>query len=140
MINTLHQLRSRLESSALASSFYAYTSNLTIVLNAFATLSYDSWIIDSEAFNHMTSISSFSSYNVCSGREKVKIVNSMYGEGSIFFTPSISLSSVLHIPDFVANFLSIAHITNELICRVIFYYDYRLFHNLVTGRILVVVA
>jgi hypothetical protein len=81
----------------------------TTALNASATPSDDSWIIDSGASDHMTGIFSlFSSYNLCSSREKVRIANgslsSVSGKGSISITPSMSLSSVLHIPDFAANY------------------------------------
>jgi hypothetical protein len=132
---------SRLETFVTASSFLAHTGDLTTALNASATPSDDSWIIDSGAFDHMTSISSlFSSYNLCSSRENVRIANgslsSVFGKGSIFVSPSMSLSYVLHIPDFAANLLSIARITCELNCRVIFYFDYCFFQDLVTGRII----
>jgi hypothetical protein len=48
----------------------------------------------------------------------------------------MTLSSVLHVPDLTANLLSIAHITLELNCRVIFYSYYCLFQDLVTGRMI----
>jgi hypothetical protein len=59
----------------------------------------------------------------------------MFGKGSISFTPSLSLPSILHIPDLSAKLLSIACITHELICRVIFYYKF-FFSGLVKGRII----
>jgi hypothetical protein len=70
----------------------------------------------------------FSSYKLCSSREKVRIANgslsSVSGKGSISISPSMSLSSVLHIIDFAANLLFIARITRELNCRAIFYSNY----------------
>jgi transposase InsO family protein len=140
-VDTLCRLMSRLETFVSASSFLAHTGDLTTALNASATPSDDSWIIDSGASDHMTGISSlFSSYKLCSNREKVRIANgslsSVSGKGSISVSPSMSLSSVLHIPDFAANLLSIARITRELNCRAIFYSDYCFFQDLVTGRII----
>jgi hypothetical protein len=49
---------------------------------------------------------------------------------------SVSLLYVLHILDFLANLLSIACITRELNCTVIFYYNYYFFQYLVTWRII----
>jgi hypothetical protein len=113
-------VRGRQTSSAFVSTanigyyilLFAHTSNLVTSLNA----SNDSRIIDSDASDHMTDISSmFSSYNLCSGRQKVKIVDgslsSVSGKGSIHVTTSLSLSFVLHIPYFAANLLFITRIT-----------------------------
>jgi hypothetical protein len=76
----------------------------------------------------MTGISFFFHYNLCFGREKDRINNgsqsSVSSKGSITVTPYMTLSYVLHIPDFAANLLSIAHITRELNCRIIFYSDF----------------
>jgi hypothetical protein len=46
----------------------------------------------------------------------------------------MSLPSI--IPNFAANLLSIACITRELNCRIIFYFDHCLFQDLVTRRII----
>jgi hypothetical protein len=47
----------------------------------------------------------------------------------------MTLSSVLHVPDLAANLLSIARITLELNCQVIFYSYYCFFQDLV-GRMI----
>lgn len=101
---------SRLENFVIGTSL----PDLTTALNASIT-SNDSWIIDSGASNHMTDVSFlFSSYNLYSSREKVRIANGslslVFGKGSIFVSPSMSLSFVLHIPNFAANLLFIIHI------------------------------
>lgn len=72
--------------------FFTHTSNLGMLLNAFATPFDDSLIIDLGASCHMLSISSlFSSYNLCSEKENVRItdgsVSSVSGKSSILVTP-----------------------------------------------------
>jgi len=139
-VETLHRLMSRLDTSAIASSF-AHTGNLATALNAYATHFDDLWVIDSGTSDHMTGISLlFLSYNPCSGREKVRKVDvslsPMSSKISIYVTPSMTLSFVLHVPDFAANLLSIARITLELNCQVIFYSHYCFFHGLVTERMI----
>lgn len=65
-------------------------------------------------------LSLFTSYNVCSGKNKVRIANgslsSVVGQGSISFTPDLCLSSMLHIFKFTLNLLSINHIIENLNC------------------------
>lgn len=60
----------------------------------------------------MTDLSSLSFYNLCSSRGKVRIADGslspMPGKCPIVVTPPMLLSFVLHVPDFVANLLSIA--------------------------------
>jgi hypothetical protein len=67
----------------------------------------------------------FSPYNPCSGEDKVRIADGslspVSGKGSVFVTPSMTLAFVLHVPYLATNLLSIARITIELNCRVIFY-------------------
>jgi hypothetical protein len=124
-VEALRRLMSRLDTSTTASSSFAHTGNLATALHAFATPSEDPWVIDSGASDHMIGTSPlFSSYNPCSGRDKVRIADDslspVSGKGSISVTPSITLSSVLHVPDLAANLLSIACITLKLNYRVIF--------------------
>jgi len=77
----------------------------------------------------MTSMSPlFTSYNPCSGKEKVRLAN-----GSL--SPVLG-SSVFHVPDFAVNLLSIARITLELNCRIIFYSYYCFFQDLVMGQMI----
>lgn len=51
-------------------------------------------------------------------------------------TPSMTLTSVLHVPNLTANLLSIARITIELNFRVIFYSYYCFFQDLATGKMI----
>ena len=140
-VEAFRRLMSRLDTSATASSSFAHTGNLATTLHASATPSEDPWVIDSGASDHMTGTSPlFLSYNPCSGRDKVRIANGslspVSSKGSVSVTPAMTLSSVLHVPDLAANFLSIARITLELNCRVIFYSYYFFFQDLVTGRMI----
>jgi hypothetical protein len=79
------------------------------------------WIIDSGATNHMTGSSkSFSSYTPRSGKERVRIADGssapIMGSGTISCTPSMSLSHILHVPNFPVDLLSVSSITKELNC------------------------
>jgi hypothetical protein len=139
LVETLRRLISQLDTPDNASSSFAHIGNLATTLNASATHSNYPRVIDSGAFVHMTGMSPlFSSYNPCSGREKVRMaIGSLLlvlGKGSASITPSMTLSSALHVLDFANNFLSIAHFTLELNCQVIFYSHYSFFPDLVTRR------
>ncbi|KAK8919348.1 putative folate-biopterin transporter 2 [Platanthera zijinensis] len=92
------------------------------------------WIIDSGATNHMTdSASGFTSYTSLSGRGKVIVVNgslsSIAGKGTVACSPDLSLSSVLHVPHFLAIF---SPLTTALNCSVIFFPDVCVFRDLDT--------
>jgi len=84
--------------------------------------------------------SSFSFYNLCSSKDKIRVANGslspIYGKGSIVVTPSMPLSSVLHVPNLAANLLSITRITPKLNCRAIFYSSYCCFQDLTMGRMI----
>jgi len=69
------------------------------------------WVIDSGASKHVTGMSSpFKTYNAYTHSESVQIADGtsrqIHGVGSIECTPSLSLSSVLHVPSFPVNLLS----------------------------------
>lgn len=49
------------------------------------------------------------------------------GQVDIPITSDISLSSVLHVPNFVLNLLSISHLTKSLNCCVTFFPSYYVF-------------
>lgn len=65
--------------------------------------------------NHMIGMSSLFTYHICSGKDKVRIVDSslcfVVGHENILAIPDIHLSSVLHGPNFTLNLLSISYIT-----------------------------
>jgi len=75
-VKALRRLISRLDTPATTASSSALTGNVATTLNASATPSDDSWVIDSGASDHMTSMSPlFPSYNPCSSRDKVRIAD-----------------------------------------------------------------
>jgi hypothetical protein len=90
-VETLRRLISRLDTPATASSF-AHTRNLAIALNASATHSDYPWFIDFGASDHDYMCPLFPSYNPCSSKEKVIIVDGslspLLGKGFISLGPS----------------------------------------------------
>ena len=99
------------------------------------------WIIDSGATNHMTGASNlFTSYIPCSGKDKVRVADGsmvpIIGRGSIRCTKTLSLSPVLHVPNFSINLLSVSSIIKSLNCRSWFDPSHCAFQELGTGRIL----
>ncbi|XP_073112311.1 uncharacterized protein [Elaeis guineensis] len=97
------------------------------------------WVVDSGASNHMTgSFRDFVSYIPCSGHDKVRLADGSFtpisGKGSIKCTFELPLSSVLHVPRFPINLLSISAITNDLDCAVTFFKTHCVFQEPKTGR------
>lgn len=62
----------------------------------------------------------FSSYNVCSERDKIRIAygsySSIVGKCVVIASPSMYLSSIYHVPNFFLNLLSIRSLTRSLNC------------------------
>ena len=87
--------------------------------NAFSYCFYSTpWIIDSEAFDHMTSFSNlFSTYSPCSGSEKIRIADGSFspiaGKGLVKLSKNIDLKSVLHVPKLACNILSVSKLTKN---------------------------
>lgn len=80
----------------------------------------------------MTGMSTFiHSYQVSYSRDKVHIVDGYYylvdGHGDMHVTSVLSLSSILHVPNFTLNLLFISHLTKNLNCCVIFFFFHCLF-------------
>lgn len=83
------------------------------------------WVIDSRASKHVTGMSdSFKIYAPYTHFESVQIADGasqlIHGVGSIEYTSSISLSSVLHVPSFPVHLLSVSSIIDQFKCIVIF--------------------
>ncbi|KAK8923657.1 hypothetical protein KSP39_PZI019078 [Platanthera zijinensis] len=126
------------EPTALSSSTYAHTG--TPGAHSAESMTSPQWIIDSGATDHMTgSASGFVSYTPLSGRDKVSIadgsLSSIAGKGSISCS-SLLLSSVLHVPSFTRNLLSISHLTNSMNCSVTFLPSSCVFQDLTTGKVI----
>ena len=121
-----------------ASSYFAHSG---IPSSAFTASSSTPWIIDSGASDHMTGCSSvFDSYFTCSGKDKVRIADGSFsaisGKGSVRYSPSISLSSVLHIPKFATNLLSVSSFTRSANCSITFFPTHCVFQELDTGKVI----
>ena len=125
------------EGSSTSSSFHATSQGIKHV-QAYTN---KSWVIDSGATNHMTGASNlFTSYTPCSGKDKMCVADGsmvpITGRGFIRCTKTLSLSPVLHIPNFPINLLSVSSTTKSLNCRGWFDPSHCVFQELGTGRIL----
>ena len=103
------------------------------------TSSIPSWVIDSGATNHVTGIhSKFTSYTSLPSLGTVKVANGNHsrvlGEGTVDVNHNLSLKSVLHVPQFSHNLLSVSPIAKSHQCSVTFYPSYCVFQDLETGR------
>lgn len=122
----------------LTSSF-SYSGTPTSALSASITTPQCSWIINSGASHHMTGMSSlFTLYRVCSGKGKVSITDDAFSsvvvQGDIPATLDLSLTFVLHVPNFALNLLSFNHLTINLNYYVTFFPSYYVLQDMVTKR------
>jgi len=123
----LYKMFSGLQSSSQTnnpSGSLAHKGNFLRALNS-TTQSQTPWIIDSGASDHMTdSYHLFSSYSTCAGNLKVKIadgsLSTVVGNGSIQLSDTITLESVLHVPNLACNLLSISQLTKTSNCSAKF--------------------
>ena len=80
----------------------------------------------------------FSDYKPYSGQDKVRIADgtfsSVSGKGTIRATPTLPLSSVLHVPHISHNLLFISRLTQNLNCSVTVFPSHCVFQDLSTGR------
>lgn len=84
------------------------------------------------------SSNSFQNYSPCLKKDYVRIANRSLAPisrtGSIVCTANITLSSVLHVPEFPVNLLSISSITKDLNCKIEFFPDHYVFQDLQIGK------
>ena len=83
------------------------------------------WVIDSGASKHVIGISSsFKTYTPHSYSKTIQTIDGtsqpIHGVGSIECTPFLCLSSVLHVPSFLVNLLSIISLVDQFKCIVTF--------------------
>nr|XP_016489384.1 PREDICTED: uncharacterized protein LOC107809293 [Nicotiana tabacum] len=131
-VQHLRCLLNKLDSSNVATSNYVQSG---IAFNA----RLNSWIIDSGENRHMTGSSKgFKNYSPSSKGDYVRIANGSLtpasGTGSVVYTPDTTLSSVLHVPEFPVNLLSVSAITKKLNYSVEFFPDHYVFQNLQTTK------
>ena len=107
-------------------AFFMLTSN--------PSLSKDTWIIDTGAYNHMCCDRSLMhdihsiahSFHVALPNNHVILVTHA---GSVRLGSYLVLHEVLFIPNFKCNLLSISKLTSELHCKVVFSHDSCLFQD-----------
>ena len=97
-------------------------------------------VIDSGTTDHMTSnLSLFSTFQLQSSPSTVTLADGsqscVLGLSTIFPTP-IPLSSVMSLPKFFFNSVSVSKLTQALKCCVLFFPDYCLFQDLMTKQII----
>src|SRR5437588_11383652 len=113
-------------------------------LHTFAsTKKHVDWIVDSGASKYITgNKSEFDTYHPCKHKEPETVVTTdgtsqpIVGTGSISCTPTLTLSSVLHVPSFPVNLMSVSCIIDQLRCIVTFDEDMCVFQEKGTRRIL----
>ena len=97
------------------------------------------WIIDSGASDHMAGQSQlFHSYLPSLGLNKVRIANGSFspiaGKGKIALTPTLTLSSVMHVPKLSCNLFSVSKFTQTNNCVAKFFPSYYEFQDLGSGK------
>src|SRR3954469_25171076 len=96
-------------------------------LHTFAsTKKHVDWIVDSGASKHIIgNKSEFDTYHPSMHKEPETVVTAdgtsqpIMGTGSVPCTPTLTLSSVLYVPSFPVNLMSVSCIINQLHCLVI---------------------
>ena len=110
------------KSSSIAS--IAQTSNVS----AYLTHSSAPWILDTGASNHISDNKDlFSSLTFSAPLLTITLANGSQtiakGIGSVCPLPSLPLTSILYVPDFPFNLISISKLTHDLHCVLIFSYN-----------------
>src|SRR6266540_3466730 len=120
-------------------------SNSGILNQAFTSIQNcdSNWILDSGASRHVISMSSeFASYTPYpySHKETIQTADgtsrSIKGVGTVRCTPSITLSSVLYVPSFPVNLVSINSLVDHMDCRVSLDSESYLIQKKKTGKII----
>ena len=98
-------------------------------------------VIDFGAIDHMTSNSSlFSTFQSQPSPSTVILADGSHscvlGSGTIVPTPSISLTSVLSLPNFSFNLMYVSKLTRALKCYISFFPDFCLFQDLMMKQVI----
>ena len=99
------------------------------------------WVIDSGATDHMIGNSSiFSTFQSQPLPSTITLADGSHscvlGSGTIVPTPSFPLTSVLSLPNFSFNLMSVSKLTRTLKCYISFFPDFCLFQDLMTKQII----
>ena len=97
------------------------------------------WVIDSGASDHMTGTPSILSGRQSLGKpSRVTLADgsttNVTGLGFVHVTSSLTLDSVLQVPRFPLNLMSVSKLTKSLNCSVTFFPNGCVFQDLKTGR------
>ncbi|GAB2275886.1 hypothetical protein Dimus_039159 [Dionaea muscipula] len=98
------------------------------------SVSPQTWIIDSVAFDHMAeSLGMLSDFSRNSSYHSVRVADGSYvsvrGIGSVTLTSTLTLSSVLYLPSLPFNFLSVSALFQTHRCNVMFSGDVYVFQD-----------
>ena len=93
--------------------------------SAYLTHSFSPWILDSSASDHLSSSKDlFSFLTITSPLPTITLTNRTQtmakGIGSAYPLPSLPLTSVLYVPDFPFNLISISKLIHDLDCSITF--------------------
>ena len=99
------------------------------------------WVIDSRATDHMTDNSSlFTTFQSHPSISTVTLADwstsCVLRSGTIHLTPLITLTSVMSLPQFSFNLISVSKLTRTLNCSISFFPDHCLIQDLSTKRII----
>ena len=99
------------------------------------------WIIDSGASDHMTDDKRlFLSYAPVANKLTVKIADDsdavVAGIGIVKVSATLTLNSVLHVPNLKCNLLSVSKLTKDEHCQANFFADHCSFQDLLTGMMI----
>ena len=97
------------------------------------------WIINSGTSKYVTgTFDTFASYTPYTHLETIQMADGtsqpIKDVGSVGCTPHITLRSVLHVPSFPVNLLSVSSIIDQFKCTVLFYEDFCVFQEKRTGK------
>ncbi|KAH7845799.1 hypothetical protein Vadar_006185 [Vaccinium darrowii] len=101
--------------------------------------SFNHWVIDSGASDHMTGTPSILSGRQSLGKpSRVTLADgsttNVTGLGFVHVTSSLTLDSVLQVPRFPLNLMSVSKLTKSLNCLITFFPNGCVFQDLKTGR------
>ena len=102
------------------------TPSFSFCINVSHRVYDDSWIIDSDATDHMTSKSQlFHTYTLSPRNKKIAMANDFLatvgGFRDIYIIPTLTFKNVLHVPKLSANLVSIQKLIHDLKCYSIFF-------------------
>uniref|UniRef100_A0ACD5WAE1 Uncharacterized protein n=1 Tax=Avena sativa TaxID=4498 RepID=A0ACD5WAE1_AVESA len=97
------------------------------------------WLIDSSASRHMAGSNREFTHSIPSKiKENIKLADGstqmVIGSGTVNCGSNLTLASILHVPSFPLNLLSVSCITKDLNCAAIFLPYECIFQELGTGR------